>query len=295
MYQIQFYNVSDHPQKLLESAYIDRRISILEMLTEDEQKLVEQSWRHRLSSNSGFEDNELGSLWGTHDGKIVFFPTRFKVYDAITKHLPRKKGKIIPYSEEVLEQLRASAVGCALETSDGFIVVQRRGTQVIASNKLDSSASGMVTTNGRTLDFKSHILNKLEQELGVGKTDLEYLAPTGIHRATDYGTAQFTFAGKTSKTLDQIQEDRDPRCTGEDTKRIAAIYGIKLEHLPSFIIDHATTDLIGDGVATLLKSIGNLDIRDGIEDVLESKGLDFRLGYLFRGEFYEEFSVEPED
>ena len=66
MYQIQFYNVSDHPQKLLESAYIDRRISILEMLTEDEQKLVEQSWRHRLSSNSGFEDNELGSLFGTH-------------------------------------------------------------------------------------------------------------------------------------------------------------------------------------------------------------------------------------
>jgi len=294
MYEIQFYNLRDNPRKLLESAYLDRRISVLEMLTEEEQKLVEQSWQERLRTHPEFKDLELGSLWNTYGGDLGFCPTKFKIYDAVTQHLPRGKNKI-PYSEEVLEQLRTSAVGCALETADGFIVVQRRGSQVLAANKLDSSASGMVTTNGRTLDFKSHILNKLEEELGVGKTDLDYLVPTGIHRSTDYGTAQFTFAAKTSKPLGKILEDKDPQCTGEGTKRITAIYGVRLEDLPEYLIVNTRNgNMIGDGIATLLKSIGNLDIRDGVIQTLEEH-VNIVSGYLFRGDFHEEFSIEPED
>ena len=288
--QIQFYNLKDNPRNLLTNVNLDRLSTFEDGLTEGEKSKIESSWTKRLQL--GYKDNELGSLWSTLDG-LVFMPVRFKTYDAVTQHLPIQKGKVIPYSMVILEQLRTSAVGCVLETIDGYIVVQRRGTKVLAHNKLDSSASGMVVSLEGKLDFEAQALNKLEKELGISRHDLEYLVPTGIHRALDYGTAQFTFAAKTMKTLGQIREDKDPECNEDlDKSRTQEIKGIELEHLPSFIIDHATRDLIGDGIATLLKSINNQDIFGGIISTLKLKGINIVSGTLKDGIFIEDCSLD---
>ena len=275
MVRIEFYQVDDDPRELVSKVKYDTSRSLADLFLQKEHAVMDQFWSER---GKDLWDNPLGNLWDTQDS-ITYIDTRFRFYDALgsTNSLQDK-----PFREELYEKSRAASVGIAVTTRDGYVVVQRRSLgSLLAPDKLDSSAAGMVVAKEEELDFNGIAIAKTCKELAVHESQVSLVA-TGIHSSSDHCSSMITYKGTVNVPFSEL---------GAGEKWVGELIAVKEDELSDYIVEHFanTQELIGDGAATLLRSLDDEKFVKAIM-ALREKGCDLVAGTLVDGSFVESYS-----
>src|SRR3989338_2457156 len=99
-----------------------------------------------------------------------------------------------------------------------------------------------------------------------------------------YASSMCTFKTKTNKEFRKINEERNKN-------RVPKLYGIPKNELPGFLIDHyvgeAEPQIIGDGIATLMRSLEPEQFKEVIKE-LRKKGVNIKFGIVKNRKFFED-------
>lgn len=276
MKELQFYGRNRNPEEVVRPR-VDTSRNVLDWTTEDEKRIIDNNWSNK--SLPSWTNGSIGSLQDTTSGSN-YIMSNFAVYMAVTD--PETSKALSPY---IVKIARSSSLGSALQTADGYFIVQRRGKKVANANlKLDSSASGMINIIDGKLDFMSAIIEKAGRELNLSPEDITDLKYTGLHKSADYETSHVTLTGILRKDLEEIRRNSDPQFTG-DSSRIAGVYGVRRENLADYLIDNSGPDgFIDDGIATFMQVLDD-EIFFVVAQELARRGRNIRFGDLVNGSF----------
>lgn len=281
----------------LKGEYFDKSF-----LTEEDRKVIAIEW-DKLVAEKGSKvfstPGALATLYDTQNGHFTFRATEFKTYAAVSRtHAER------PLSDLVYDNMRVAAVGCALLLADGTVYVHRRPKDAThVAGVLDSSFAGLAFTahpeegvignypaesGWANIKWLDSLHKKLEREMGMKPEDLTSLRVTGVHSS---GAPDFSGMIDFIATTDLKKEDIEARVNKEAHPER---FYVKREDLQKFILKSYgglvesesgykkifTTNMVGDGCATLLGVLTDKESFDTITKLQVIGGKSIRAGKL---------------
>ncbi len=231
----------------------------------------------------------------TGETQLRYRLTEYKIYSGLAfPALPDTEGRL---SEYLRNSMRASAVGCAVETWDGKILAQRRKKGLSTGGMIDSGAAGMLVYDVQTgnLDWEQQTREKLARELNLHDSDVEFLEPRAVfssrglvHIPAPKGYFIGCFSGmvgsyaRVRRSFEELQ-DLFSR------EEVGNIIAIDKKDLSAFILENAVgvRGLNGDGCATLLSLLPEKEFYGTIEKINSRETARIRLGSLKEGKFIE--------
>ncbi len=286
-----------------------------EPISEEDWRLINQNWEH--FERLGFYSGQLGTLYSTENGKNTYHPTEYKINVALAQpHDPNLKLSDILYYAH-----RVSAVGIAVITADGKILVQRRPEHLMAGNYLDSiagyaevklnSANRTVDENG-IFDFDRVMHEKIVSELYIPasqeqraeimeqvdeltKKEMLRLNKTALFSSGDNLSGMVSAVLEIDPSLEHLTfkaiNERVLRANQEridqgKKPRIGQLYVLKKSELSSYIIKGFTEtgEFFGDSAATYLSFLPLGMFIDTVREI-NQKGKNIEFGTLVEGEF----------
>ena len=269
------------------------------LVSPQDQEQLDRDWTERGYTRS----SPIGTLFDvsfneqTGETRLRYRLTEYKIYSGIAfPALPDTEEKL---SQQLRNSMRASAVGCAVETTDGKIVVQRRKEGLIDGGRLDSGAAGMMVYNPSTekLDWQEQIREKLARELRISdRFQIRSVTPTAVFssRGPAYvPAAKGYFAGAYSGMVGSraaVNFSYDRVRGIFDAKEVGEVLGVDKNDLAAFIVERTTKDnrgLCSDGCAALLSALPAAEFYDTVEKINSRETARIRFGYLRDGKFTE--------
>jgi len=273
-----FYNTSQngsHPKVIYNTSR-----NVLNKIKVWENILIKKHWN--LVKQPLLFNGDSCCLWEASKEKLIYIGMPFMVYNTVSYFQEREICDI--FTKKTMKIVHALALGCCIESSDGIILVQERGKGLLAEGKLDASSTGVANIRGKEINLEKIMLRKIKEELNLRKEDLEPLIFTGNHEPCDYPSSMCTFKTKTNKEFRKINGERNKN-------RVPKLYGIPKNELPGFLIDHyvgeAEPQIIGDGIATLMRSLEPEQFKEVIKE-LRKKGVNIKFGIVKNRKFFED-------
>lgn len=270
----------------------------LPILPQDEEQL-NKDWKERGYARS----SPLGTLvevsynYRTGEAELLYLLTEYKIYSGIAfPALSDTEQKILPQLKGLM---RCSAIGCAVQTSDEKIIVQRRKESLICGGMLDSGAAGMMAYNPSTgkLDWKQQTLEKLSRELNLTNASLSSLTAKAVfssrgpaHVPALKGYYSGGYSGMVS-SLALVNFSYDEVAELFDKCEVGEIIGVRKEDIAPFIVEQTTSgsrSLIADGCGTLLSLLPEKEFYETVEKLNSKENSTIRFGSLKEGIFIEE-------
>ncbi len=247
--------------------------SLSELFNAKDLNLINHIWEH--TGNSLSESREYATLWDTKEGVLIYHKTSYKEYFGVT----RAKSLGFKIRPGLYSQMRISSVGAALFTKDNKVCLQRRQEGLLAAGYLDSSAAGLCKVQDQKLDFEGAIREKLSRELRINNKSIKSIIQSGAHSSSDYCSGMITYVVHTNLSFNEIKKQTNKEYVSE-------IIDVNLEDLPEFIINHyiKKEDLIGDGCATLLRSLEEPVFKSTVQEINKTSSR-ILLGTLTQGKF----------
>lgn len=267
-------------------------------LSPQDRDFLERDWKERGYTRSA----PIGTLQEvTFDQRentisLNYLLTEYKFYSGIAfPALPDTEEKL---SQNLRKVMRASSVGCVVETADGKILVQRRKEGIIAGGMLDSAAAGMMVYDPMTgtFDWKQQTWEKLARELKIMDTSqIQALTATAIFSSRGPAHVQARkgyFTGCHSGTISSLALVNITYEALRETysrSEVAELIGIEKSDLAQFIREHAGDEkcFVGDSCAALLAVLPEKEFYETIERLNSRETAKIRFGYLREGKFIE--------
>ncbi len=264
-----------------------------------DQQQIDKDWQERGYTRS----SPLGTLLNvcynprTRETKLNYILTEYKVYSSLA--FPALSDTEEKLSSQLRNSMRASAIGCAVETIDQKIIIQRRKEGLISGGMLDSAAAGMMvyTPSTQKLDWQSQTYEKLARELSLTDlTKINSVKPTSVFSSrgkTNIPAAKGYFTACHSgmvSSLAHVNLSYDTITQIFNKKEVHEIMGIDKKDLAEFIIEHTgpgNRNFCGDGAATMLSLLPEKVFYQTIEKINRKDNLKIYVGSLKNATFTE--------
>lgn len=216
--------------------------------------------------------------------------TEFKDYVAIMRSSGMQPR---PMSRALYDAMRVVAVGAALRTSDGKVLVHRRSAEAThAPNRIDCSCAGLChLTPERQIDIVTDLAEKLQRELGMDFSELSAIGLTGIHSSAEPDfSGMFDFCLQTFLESKQVEERiktlEKERVEAGTSPTFSEYFFVSEADLPRFVLKHycETGDMVGDGAAALLGLTDNTTFFETVKQI-QKCGREWRFGNLTNSDF----------
>jgi len=248
-------------------------------VAEKDKQIIEENWEELLEESGGkvfSRAKARGTLYETAQGKSAWKTTDFKTYVAVSR---THKAKTL--SAEFYRDMRVSAVGGVVISSDDKVLVQKRSAEAThVPNSWDSSVAGRADLKDGGIDIRGAVYGALGRELKITEEETEEVKVTGLHSARDPDfSGMFSFKARVNLHSSEL------RCRASE-KDFEDFIIEPVKDLPEILekvfVDREQTCL--DGCATLLASIPSQDYPESL-DFLRGLGYDIQFGRLNRGVF----------
>ena len=269
------------------------------LISPQDQEQLDRDWAERGYTRSAPIGTLSNVFFNTVTGetRLVYRLTEYKVYSGIAfPALPDTEEKLSP---PLRASMRASAVGCAIETADGKIIAQRRKEGIIDGGRLDSGAARMMVYDSAEgkLDWQQQALEKITRELNImDHSQISSLVPRAafssrgpVHVPATKGYFSGGDSGmvgslvQTALSYGQISDFFERTEVGE-------VIGINKSDLARFIIEQSRKDnkgLCGDGCATLLSTLPPDEFYQTVEKINSRESFRIQFGSLRNDAFIE--------
>lgn len=268
---------------------------------EQDQEQLDKDWIERGYTRS----SPIGTLSdvlfnpGTGETRLRYRLTEYKIYSGIAfPALPETEEKL---SSPLKDSMRASAIGCIVETIDGKIIVQQRKEGLISGGRLDSGAAGMMIYDDAAgkLDWRQQTQEKLVRELQITvETQLCSLKPKAVfssrgpaHIPATKGYFTGDYSGMVS-SLAHVTTSYDRIVETFDRKQVQGVMGVDKKDLAFFIIDHTGNgrhNLCADSSAALLATLPSKEFYEAVDKINSLERARIRFGQLQEGKFREHY------
>ena len=265
----------------------------------EDQEQLDRDWAERGYTRS----SPIGTLFDvsfneqTGETRLRYRLTEYKIYSGIAfPALPDTEEKL---SRQLKDFMRASANGCAVETLDGKIVIQRKKEGIIGGGMLESGAGGMMIYDYLTgkLDWRQQARENIARELSIKEaSQIISLTPKAVfssrgpaHVPATKGYFTGCYSGMVS-SLTQVHISYDTIIKIFDKKEVQEVIGVDTKDLAAFILEPPTKGdrgFSGDSCAALLSILPAAEFYDTVEKINSRETARIKFGSLRDGKFRE--------
>lgn len=258
---------------------------------------LDRDWIERGYTRS----SPVGTLFDTYfdvrtgETQLQYRLTEYKIYSGLAfPALPDTESLLLEY---LRNSMRASAVGCVVETLDKKILAQRRKEGLSTGGMIDSGAAGMLVYDVQAgkLDWEQQTREKLKRELNLHDSDVQSLEPRSVfssrgpvHIPAPKGYFTGCFSGMVGSYA-RVRRSSEEVQNLFSQEEVGNVIAIDKKDLSAFILENAVgmRGLNGDGCAALLSALPTTEFYDTIEKINSRDTTRIRFGYLKEGKFIE--------